>query len=254
MAWRGWGKGGSTIVLIHGGAGSWRHWSRNIDVLSKDNTVIAPDLPGLGDSTGLPKPLDVQLVARNVLRGLESVIPLETSVHIAAFSFGGAVSGPLAAALGSRVQSLTLIGTGGLGSSGRFVELVKVRDKAGSERVAAHRENLLRMMFGLPESVDALALEIQEQNALRTRLNSGFMWRTTVLADALPQIHGHVHAFWGERDMPDRSMVDDRMNLMRKARPDADIAVIPDVGHWTAYEAADRINTELLRIISIKVE
>lgn len=32
-----------SILLIHGGAGSWGHWARNIGVLSKDHTVIAPD-------------------------------------------------------------------------------------------------------------------------------------------------------------------------------------------------------------------
>jgi 2-hydroxy-6-oxonona-2,4-dienedioate hydrolase len=250
MAWRGWGSGGPSILLLHGGAGSWRHWARNIDVLSRDHTVIAPDLPALGDSASLPEPLDAHSMATAVLRGLEEVIHPEAPVHVAAFSFGGVVSGPLAAALGSRVQSLTLIGTGGLGPPTRSIELVRVRDKTGSEREAAHRENLLRMMLGLPENVDALAVEIQEQNTRRARLNSGYMWRSTALADALPSIHGHVHAFWGEREMPDRGLLDARIALMRKARPDAGIEVIPRVGHWACYEAADRMNSELLRIIS----
>jgi pimeloyl-ACP methyl ester carboxylesterase len=250
MAWRGWGSDGPSVLLIHGGAGSWRHWARNIDVLSKDHTVIAPDLPALGDSAALPEPFDAQAIATTVLRGFEEVIRPEAPVHVAAFSFGGVISGPLAAALGNRVQSLTLIGTGGLGPPTRSVELVRVRDKTGSEREAAHRENLLRMMLGLPENVDALAIEIQEQNTKRARLNSGYMWRSTALADALPGIHGHVHAFWGEREMPERSLLDVRIGLMRKARPDAETEVIPRVGHWACYEAADRMNAELLRIIS----
>ena len=50
--------------------------------------------------------------------------------------------------------------------------------------------------------------------------------------------------------MPDRSLLDARIALMRKARPDAEIEIIPRVGHWACYEAADRINSELLRIIS----
>ena len=102
----------------------------------------------------------------------------------------------------------------------------------------------------LPENVDALAIEIQEQNTRRARLNSGYMWRSTALADALPTVHGHVHSFWGEREMPDRSLLEARIALMRKARPDAEIEVFPGVGHWACYEAADRMNSELLRIIS----
>ncbi len=250
MAWRSWGSGGPCVLLIHGGAGSWRHWARNIDVLAQDHIVVAPDLPGLGDSAGLPEPFDAQDVAATVRRGFEQVVPADVSVHVAAFSFGGVISGPLAAALGGRVRSLTLVGTGGLGPPMRSIELVRVRDKTGSEREAAHRENLLRMMLGLSESVDALALEIQEQNTRRARLNSGYMWRSTALADALPAVHGHVHAFWGEREMPTRDLLDARIATMRKVRPDAEVEVIPRVGHWAFYEAAERMNAELLRITS----
>jgi len=249
MAWRGWGSG-AAVLLLHGGAGSWRHWTRNIGVLARDYAVIAPDLPALGDSATLAQPFEAQDIATTLLRGLEDVIPPEAPVHVVAFSFGGVISGPLAASLGHRVRSLTLIGTGGLGPPTRSIELVRVRDKTGSDRQAAHRENLLRMMLGAPENVDALAIEIQEQNTRRARLNSGHMWRSTALADALPTVHGHVHSFWGEREMPDRSLLEARIALMRKARPDAEIAVFPGVGHWACYEAADRMNSELLRIIS----
>ena len=47
MAWRGWGSG-PAVLLVHGGAGSWRHWVRNLAALTSDYMVIAPDLPGPG--------------------------------------------------------------------------------------------------------------------------------------------------------------------------------------------------------------
>ena len=33
MRWREWGRG-ETLVLLHGGFGSWLHWVRNIEALS----------------------------------------------------------------------------------------------------------------------------------------------------------------------------------------------------------------------------
>ncbi|UPJ79345.1 hypothetical protein IVB16_32135 [Bradyrhizobium sp. 183] len=81
-----------------------------------------------------------------------------------------------------------------------------MREKTGSEREAAHRENLLRMMLGIPENVDTLAVEIQEQNTSRARLNSGFMWRSTALANTMPGIHRHVHVL-GRTEMPDRNLL-----------------------------------------------
>lgn len=250
MVWRGWGRG-PAVLLVHGGAGSWRHWVRNLAALGRGHTVIAPDLPGLGDSARAPDPISAESVAAIVGQGLDEVLGADAPVHVAGFSYGGVIAGLIAANVADRARSLTLIGTGGLGPPNRSVELVKVRDKTGAERLAAHRDNLLRMMLADPTSVDALALEIQEQNSKRARLNSGFMWMSRVLHEALPRVHGHVHAFWGEHEMADRAMLDVRIALLRQARPDVEIDIIPQAGHWVFYEAAERFNAALLRILAM---
>src|ERR1700722_10585040 len=55
MVWHLWGDADSPVlVLFHGGAGSWRHWAHNIDVLSQTYRLLVPDLPGLGESAFPP--------------------------------------------------------------------------------------------------------------------------------------------------------------------------------------------------------
>ncbi len=250
IVWRGWGSG-PVVLLVHGGAGSWRHWVRNLALLSRSHAVIAPDLPGLGDSARAPDPVSAASVAALVGDGLDKVVGTTAPLHVVGFSFGGVIAGLVAANAAERVRSLTLIGTGGLGPPNRSVELVRVRDKTGDERIAAHRDNLLRMMLANVASVDALALEIQEQNTSRARLNSGFMWMSRALHDALPLVRGHVHGFWGEHEMADRTMLDARIGLLRQARPDVEIGIIPGAGHWSFYEAADHFNAALLRILAM---
>jgi pimeloyl-ACP methyl ester carboxylesterase len=249
MVWRGWGSG-PIVLLVHGGAGSWRHWARNLTALSLGHTVIAPDLPGLGQSARAPDPISAESVAALVGQGLDQVIGSAAPIHIAGFSYGGVIAGLVAAGAADRARSLTLIGTGGLGPPNRSIELVRVRDRTGADRIAAHRDNLLRMMLANSASVDALALEIQEQNTRQARLNSGFMWMSRALHDALPRVHGHVHAFWGEHEMADRGMLNVRIGLLRQARPDVEIEVIPHAGHWVFYEAAERFNAAMLRILA----
>ena len=55
IVWRGWGLGkgrGAPVVLLHGGAGSWNHWVRNIAALvAAGRQVWVPDLPGFVKST-----------------------------------------------------------------------------------------------------------------------------------------------------------------------------------------------------------
>ncbi len=249
IVWRGWGSG-PAVLLLHGGAGSWRHWVRNLAALTPGYTVLAPDLPGLGDSAPAPDPMSAESIGALMSGGLDMVLGPSAPVHVAGFSFGGVIAGVVAANAGPRLRSLTLIGTGGLGPPNRSVELVRVRDKTGAERQEAHRENLLRMMLANPASVDALALEIQEQNANRARLNSGFMWMSRALHEALPRVHGHVHGIWGEQDLSDRAMLDTRVALLRQARPDVEVEMIPRVGHWAFYEAAEHFNATLLRILT----
>ena len=248
MVWRVWGSG-PIVLLLHGGAGSWRHWVRNLDILSQDHTIVAPDLPGLGDSARAPDPIDASSIGAIVTAGLGQIVGPDASLHIAGFSFGGVIAGVTAANCGPRVRSLTLIGTGGLGPPNRSVELVRVREKTGDERLAAHRENLLRMMLASPDSADALALKIQEQNSKRARLNSGFMWMSRVLHEASPRVHEHVHGMWGEHEMPERALLEACIGLLREARPDVAVEVVPGAGHWMFYEAADHFNTAFSRIL-----
>ena len=65
MVWRSWGEG-PVLVLFHGGAGSWRHWAHNIDVLSRTYRLLVPDLPGLGESAFPPDGDDAMQVAQIV--------------------------------------------------------------------------------------------------------------------------------------------------------------------------------------------
>ena len=60
MHWRIFGQG-NPLVLLHGGHGSWLHWIRNIDALSRDHMLFVPDLPGFGDSDDPPAEASMQI-------------------------------------------------------------------------------------------------------------------------------------------------------------------------------------------------
>ena len=52
MVWRLWGDG-PPLVLLHGGYGTWAHWVRAIQPLSRQFRLLVPDMPGFGES-GMP--------------------------------------------------------------------------------------------------------------------------------------------------------------------------------------------------------
>jgi len=243
LSWYRWEGGpGLPVVLFHGGSGSWRHWARNIAALAAHRPVIAPDLPGLGTSTMPEDPAGPEEAAAALLAGLPDVVP--GCFHLAGFSFGAMVAG-LVAAAAPELASLSLVGPAALGTPRQPVPLEKLRDKSGAERREAHRANLRALMLHDPDAVDDTAIRIQEWNTVHARLRSRGFATSTRLRDALPQVNAPFQAIWGARDQVAYPALDERVDVLRATRPDAAITLIPDTGHWAAYEAPDAVNALL---------
>jgi pimeloyl-ACP methyl ester carboxylesterase len=248
MVWRVWGNG-PPLVLLHGGYGSWTHWIRNVLVLAREFTVIAPDLPGLGESATPPEPHTAEGLAAIVVEGLDIVLPRDAAPHIAGFSFGGVLGGHVAAQLGDRLYALTLVGSNGLGLVRQPTALQRVpAGVSAEEALAVHRHNLGALMIADPANIDELAIYIQSQNAPRGRVKSRRFSRADTLARALPLIKVPLDGIWGERDATAYPHLDERARVLRSFQPDARFEVIAGAGHWVQYEAADRFNSVLAEI------
>ena len=200
MAWREWGVG-PAVVLLHGGFGSWLHWIRNIEPLAADYRVLAGDLPGLRDSALPPVADDPSAIGRIVASGIEALVPEPEPCHLVGFSFGGMIGGHVAAALGSRARTLTLVGASGLGIAREPVSLIR-RTPGMSEpaRLDARRHNVKALMVHRAESVDALAIAIQAHNDVRARLKSRRLSLGDSLKRVLPQVAASLNGVWGEHD------------------------------------------------------
>ncbi|WP_374446667.1 alpha/beta fold hydrolase, partial [Stella sp.] len=249
MVWHRWGAG-PTLVLFHGGFGSWTHWIRNVEALARHYTVLAADLPGLGDSALPPEPYDGWSIARICADGLGRLIPQDERFHLVGFSFGGVVGGPTAVLLGDRLKSFTFVGSGGVGARRRTLELKSWRHLADpADQDAMHRENLAILMIADPANIDDLAAYLQAGNASRGRTRSRPISMSPILLDALPQVKAPVAAIFGERDATAHPWLDEREAKLRAIRPELDFRVIPDAGHWVQYEAAERFNAELIDLL-----
>jgi 2-hydroxy-6-oxonona-2,4-dienedioate hydrolase len=248
MVWRVWGSG-PPLVLLHGGYGSWTHWIRNVLVLARRFTVIAADLPGLGESATPPEPHTAEGLAAIIVEGLGIVLPKDAAPHIAGFSFGGVLGGHVAAQLGDGLRALTLVGSNGLGLVRQPTALQRVPASVSAEEaLAVHRHNLGVLMIADPANIDELAVYIQSQNAPRGRVRSRRFSRADTLARALPLVKARLDGIWGARDATAYPHLDERARVLRSFQPGARFEVIPGAGHWVQYEAADRFNSVLAEI------
>jgi 2-hydroxy-6-oxonona-2,4-dienedioate hydrolase len=248
MIWRVWGSG-PPLVLLHGGYGSWMHWIRNVLVLARRFTVIAPDLPGLGESATPPEPHSAEELARIIIDGLATILPGEGRFHLAGFSFGGVLGGHVAASLGEQVRGFTIVGSNGLGLPRQPTELE--RQKPGGtveELLAIARHNLGVLMIADKDKIDDLAVYIQYTNAPRGRVRSRRFSRAGTLIQALPRVTAQLSGIWGGRDAGAYPYLDERKRALGEIQPGLRFEIIPGAGHWVAYEAADRFNPILAEI------
>jgi 2-hydroxy-6-oxonona-2,4-dienedioate hydrolase len=254
MVWRIWGAG-PALVLLHGGYGSWTHWIRNVLPLSRTFTVIAPDLPGLGESATPPEPHTAEGLAAILVSGLDVVLPRQERLHLAGFSFGGVLGGHVAAQLGERVRAFTVVGSNGLGLIRQPTDLKRVpADAAPAQALAVHRHNLGVLMIADAGKIDELAVYIQSQNAPRGRVRSRRFSRADTLVRALPQVTARLDGIWGGRDATAYPHLDERARTLRSFQPEARFEIIDGAGHWVQYEAADRFNPLLAEIVRQRLE
>ena len=253
MVWHLWEQSGGAapvVVLLHGGAGSWRHWIRTIPALVLTYRVLVPDLPGLGESDFPSDGGDAVAIATIVADGVDLIVGAETSYDVVGFSFGATMAACVGALRGKRVRSVTIIGSSGVGALGSAVNLEKVRHLEGQERCDAHRTNLSRLMIADPGKIDDLAIAIQDWNTVRSRLRTPAISRSGAIMQAIDQLQSPLNGMWGELDAPANPRGPERAAILRAHRPDADIRLIPQTGHWAAYESADTVNAILLKMLA----
>ena len=251
LVWHCWGEG-APVVLLHGGSGSWTHWVRNIAPLSAGGyTVIAPDLPGFGDSAAPPDGRDGDVMPHWLALGLQQIIG-EQPFAVVGFSFGAMVGALMAAQFTARVSRLVMVGAPALGD----VPIARVSLKhwesieRGAQRDEIHRHNLNALMIADPAHIDELAIRLHEANIERDRLRTRRLPRSNIVVRTLPHVQCPVLGIWGEND----AVYQDRLHSIEPALKCAPryegLTLLPGVGHWAQYEAAEPFNAILLSALS----
>lgn len=247
IIWRSFGDGPAS-VLLHGGHGSWQHWTRNIGPLSRNRRLLVPDMPGFGDSGAAPR-ADLPGVVEVLARSLAQLSP--GRVDLVGFSFGALVAVHLAthAGLGDiDVGRLALLGPAGHGGPRRMTRaLVDWRRCHDPHALAAAmRDNLAAFMIADPAAIDSEAVAIHTRACRATRFHSKSISRAGGLQQALARFPGPVLMTWGEADvtMSPESIA----GIARDSRhasadaPEVSVSVVPGAGHWVQYEAHQQVN------------
>jgi len=244
---------GPPVALFHGGAGSWRHFAANLGPLAQCFRVIAVDMPGMGDSADAARDITLDAYLSRMTDALDQVIGGDTALSLIGFSVGGLMATAIAARLGRRAKRLALCAVGGY-----YDDEIMTLDLRGPRRGmsddeirAIHRHNLVQMMFADPARIDDRAVALQRESGERSRFNTRLLGMKHHISLFLPKVTCPVMMIFGGRDnLSGPKNIGPRIALCRSLKPEAELHVLPDIGHWVCYEGADRVNPLLLRFLN----
>lgn len=247
---------GEPLVLMHGGAGSWLHWVRNVDALAAAFRVVAIDQPSYGDSAAVAPDIANEDYLAVVTDAVSEVCGDAPRIHLAGFSFGGLIAAAAAGALGPRAASLSMTGGAGYGPpKGRSFTLDSRRrlaerlghEPAQFELRAMHAQNLARLMLWDRSLIDNWAIDMQFRNVERTRFDSRRLSWSSDTPRLIGELNCPVKVIYGEHDAAAIPSIAERFAMCRATRPDVETHIIPACGHWAMYEAPDVVNALLLK-------
>lgn len=236
------GHDGLPIILLHGIFAEKDHWADFARPITATRRVIAPDLPGFGESTrDEAQPYDYAAHTRRLRELMDAWGIAKT--HLAGNSMGGTIAALLALEHPDRVASVAFVGAPhGLRSPqpSRMDRLIDAGQRPLVAHDAAAFEAMMALVFEKRPFLPYPILHASEQDALRNAASNTRLWDAQLkdrylleqrLATGLPQ---PTLALWGEQD---RVFDISGSQALHTLLPGAHIERLPGIGHLPMMEA-----------------
>ncbi len=235
--------GGSPVVLLHGFAADKDNWTRFSETLATAGyRVLAPDLPGHGESSRLPAhtydiPNQVDFVESFVVaNGLDEV-------HIAGNSMGGHIAGAYAALHPARVISLGLFNAGGV-TSPEPSERMQMMKETGTNPLLVESvedfDRFLAFVFVEPPKLPKVVKQHFADRAVQNRAFNDKIYgditgvgRLLPLEPLLPRVTAPALILWGDSD---RLLHPSGAKVFAAGLADSETVILEACGHSPMIE------------------
>ena len=237
------------LVLVHGFAANNLNWLRLSRHLHDEFYIVAPDLPGHGDSVQDPA---LSYRTPDQARRLDAILE-ELDIdqaHLAGNSMGGAISAVFAAEFPEHVLSLGLIDTAGIHE--HPAELDRLREKGRNPLIVEDHEDYDELLDFVMEErpfipwpiSSVMAREaIANQDINRKIFNDLLKDAGTDFPGILSRIEVPTLVLWGTED---RVINVRNAPLVAQALPNSRLEILEGIGHVPMIEAPER-TAELIR-------
>jgi pimeloyl-ACP methyl ester carboxylesterase len=248
---------GAPIALLHGVGASRVVWSHVTPLLSDERTVLAPDLPGFGESDPAGPGFDLETVALALAAPLAELAG--APFDLLGNSLGGAVALQLAASRPELVRRLVLSAPAGFSATHRLFAVAAGRVLGPATRIRrtfgvplasspAVRRAVLYGAVAKPQRLPADDARMMLR-ASRGSTRIGAAVTAVLEADLRPQLEQlqvPLGLIWGTRD---RVVPISALERIREIRPSVVVETIDDAAHVPQVERPREFVATLRRVL-----
>jgi len=245
---------GPPLVLLHGFFCDRSLWRAQLDGLSDEFTVVAPDLPGCGDSSDPPEVFHMAHYAEFVISFIGR-LEIERP-HVLGLSFGSTLALEIYRQRPDLPATLVLASAYAGWAGSLPPEVVEQRLERTVRQTYLPPERWVRdWVPGLltksapAELVEQVSAMVSAFHPVGARAMTRAVAETD-LRDVLPRIQVPTLLIYGDKDV--RSPLSVAEDLHAQI-PESTLVVIPGVGHACNVEAAERFNDEVRTFLRMAV-
>lgn len=234
------GGHGENLVLLHGFNADADHFTRVARHLSRYFRILAPDLPGFGE-TEIDGPLDYRIAAQaeRVLQWMDAAGVQHC--YLGGSSMGGYVAAEVARRAPDRIRALWLLAPGGVEGAPHSPLFQEIAEDRHNPLIIRHLEDFQRLVdycFVHPPFIPApLARHLAARAAGRAvdhqRAFDAFRFDSEPLESIVDNLGVPALVVWGRSD---QVLNPAGAAIIETCMPSSEILLLPDTGHLPMLE------------------
>ena len=239
---------GFPLVLVHGFLGSSAMWSPQKEFLSKFYRVIAPALPGFGESSKIKSLNNINDMAKTILEVLEK--KEIQKFNLMGHSMGGMIVQEMANLSGEKINKLICYATGPIGDiPGRFEPIDVSRKKLKKDGIEKTSNRISKKWFVEGDKAKYFFLcdnanKATSEEAADNALNALKTWRGL---ENLKNIKNETLIIWGDKDTAYNFA---QVNNLNKNIKNSKIEIFKDCSHNVHLEMPEKFNETVKNFLS----
>lgn len=237
-----------TVLLLHGMGSAGEDWDLQVPMLAPHYRVLAPDARGHGLSPKPPGPYSIAQMTEDVVALLDALNI--GAVHAVGLSMGGCMAMQLAITHPARVRSLVLVNTFARIRPAGLLGLRRFFQRAWALQfgtLSAVGTSVVNNLFPKPDQAELRRIALERFTAHNTsRETYRSLMRAVIRFNALRDLHRvacPTLVVSGDRDITVPMVC---KAALHQGIRGSELVVIPDSGHGTPIDQAQRFNEVLL--------